>query len=500
MLFGKKSLESKYELEKEIEDKDANLTELSKDIDNIVSQMLKLKDKNTPIILAIDGFDTDIISIEDISVKEIHVGRTPKDIRDILYRSTDDRTSIAGKLRKLGVREPREKTEEYKDYLKLLYLFYMLDYVVFAGENLFKHLSERNLSSAHTPIKGSANGKYIYIIERIFFTNKNIFQMYLDNVLPLIHMENQLIDLLGEYINQGNSIDQNNKAFHSIKDFYEQIDDTKSQSVFNKMDTSPVIMQVLYLLYALQKRAYVKDMLNNLFIENKQIFLVEELNIEMPEQWKSESVNILISWLQHEEYTEQNEVSSFLKNQDLVYFCMQEKTKRTDRLETTNAVRFLKNMILYALQFMQENGSEEGFFIEEKGSEHISILKADIAILIKTYIDFKNEPLLIRYVQEGRMRTNCRLGRVLGITQVETERNSMGVHLEDLAMKLWYMAYQSEWLNVYAGYGYYYPLFRCIELNKYRLLYEMIEKSFDQRTYIGCYIALYNYICYLRKE
>ena len=138
MLFGEKSLESKYELEKEIEDKDANLTELSKEIDDITCEMLNLKDENTPIILAIDGFDTDIISIEDISVKEIHVGRTPKDIRDMLYRSTDDRTSIAGKLRKLGIREPGEKTEEYKDYLKLLYLFYMLDYVVFAGENLFK--------------------------------------------------------------------------------------------------------------------------------------------------------------------------------------------------------------------------------------------------------------------------------------------------------------------------------------------------------------------------
>lgn len=220
----------------------------------------------------------------------------------------------------------------------------------------------------------------------------------------------------------------------------------------------------------------------------------------MPEQWKSENINILINWLQHEDYVEQNEVDSFLRNQQLVYFCMQKRTVRTDRLEKTNAVRFLKNMILYDLQFMQENELENGLFIKELGADCIGLLKADIAILLKTYIDFKGETLWIRYIQEGRMRTKCKLGRASGITLLKTERKSMKVHFEDLAMKLWYIAFRSEWLNVYAGYGYYYPLFQCIELNKYGILYEMIEKAFSQNTYIGCYVALYNYICYLEKS
>lgn len=454
MLFESEKLHSMYDFGNEPQADYGSISSLCKEISRVsslINVMLEAKEvvclshgditnsnkKISPGILIGDVLERDEISLQNI------VYRDPRN-RD------DKHTAISYHLQDMGISEPPVGTNNYYKYLQLLYFFYMMRYFVYPQENLFLILKEKRRSTYFVPDKRAAGGDYWYFIISNLLDDRDSALAYLQRDVCFTTTISSLATKLEETINEEKYIDDNEDEAKRIRNI---ISEVASIPIENNEDEDP-IEQALDMAYQYQMLAYSGDMIKNLG-GDKNPFQFGELEYELPSEWKHR-------------YIRADEIENFMKERETLVFCFQEDKDyvRPEKYIRRNAFLFVKQLIAYD-DSLAQSGQLRLFTIESNKDIFIS---ADVvAIIVKTFLDI-DEKLKMIYTNGYDWKQKQSLQRALSTKKTL---------ITDLAIRLFVVAFHSEYLNVYQGYGYYYPLFKCIYLNQYLLLQEMVFASFS---------------------
>ncbi|MFV0343168.1 MAG: hypothetical protein ACK5JH_09830 [Anaerocolumna sp.] len=108
----------------------------------------------------------------------------------------------------------------------------------------------------------------------------------------------------------------------------------------------------------------------------------------------------------------------------------------------------------------------ESFFSFKDGNSKYVINGETIAILSRTYIDLLKEKYCMKIKGNKKWISN------------QFYRNVLVDNPPDIVMRYIIIAFQSEYLNVTMGHGYYPVLFMPIYLNNYLLVQKIMRKAF----------------------
>lgn len=463
MLFEDTRLHSKFDFGQTLDDGSATITALCQEIIEKSSQILDMLENNEPILLHHQNISGDKIFVpNELYNSEDLFNRDYISIQNIVYRKTKvdigTHTALSFHLKALGVSEPTKGTNQYKHYLQLLYFFYMMRYFVYPNNNFFLMLKEKHRSTYFVPNDRANGGKYWHFIFQNLFDDPNSFLYYVQCDKYFSTLISNLVNILETKINETQDINQNTHNARKIRTFIHEI--TKI-SITPTQKPDP-IEQMINAAYQYQMLAYSGDMIKNLD-DKTNPFRFEELEYEPLSEWKNRLVQI-------------SDIESFLKETNTIIFCRQEKKdyKRPEKMIRGNAFSFIHEIIQYD-QALAENNYPR-LFTKEIGKD--IVIQADyIALLVKTYLDC-NINMKMEFTIGGKWKTSQSLQRALSIRQTNSKMLAT-----DLAVRLFVVAFHSEYLNAYAGHGYYYPLFKCIYLQHYLLLQESVYAVFSGINY-----------------
>lgn len=452
MLFVDPKLHSKYDFGNEIDDASANIAALSKEIADKSTMIFNMLEKNIPIELFHHDINDKEMFVSNTLSPELY-DRDYISIQNILYRKTkepgDTHTAISFHLDAMGIKIPSKTSKEYKKYLQLLYFFYMLRYFVFQNENIFLILKEKRRSTYFVPNTRADGGNYWYFILCNLFDDEILAEGYAQRDICFSAAISLLANKLEQLISEKKHLDENLACAEKIRHLISEIAEIKPE----RPENEDSVEQMLDMAYQYQMLAYSGDMVKNLG-EGKSPFCFKELEYEIDMTWKK----ILIM---------ESEVDAFLKDRHIIEFCRQEEIldERPEKKARGNAFSFVKEVMAYD-QELEDNGQQRLFTKSSNGN--VFIQKDLLAIIVKTYLDCEEDMKMI-FPSGEDWKQKQRLQRALASKQTA---------VTDLAMRLFVVAFHSEYLNVYAGHGYYYPLFKCIYLAHYLLLQEMVYAVF----------------------
>lgn len=400
------------------------------------------------------------------------VTRTKDSIKQLLYRPrSNDNTAapaaISRSLDKWGLHAPAgfhakrnlEATQENYSYLQILYFFYMMKYFVYYESNFFLQIRFDQISSVFSPFPSSSHGEYWgFIIINALDDPIAAERYYLRDMSYSARIQ-IITELIDQLIGIDKSPDQNVRAFSDIKTITAEICSTEKASL---PPNEGSIDRLLILSYKYQMLAYAMDFSSNLNTPDS-LFNFPELTIEINQGWKERFLTV-------------EEVWSFLKDKETVSFCKQQdinSIERADKEIRDAALVFLEDVINYDKSLYIQSG--RGLFLEAISDK--VLLRADIvALIIKTFYDIGDqyETLRMSYRSGGKKRKNQKLKSAL----TASGKKATGL-IADLAMRLFIVAFRSEYLNAYAGHSYYWPLFKNIDLARFLLIQEIVKAVFS---------------------
>lgn len=418
MLFEHRLLKSKYDFDQFIPDDMANLNSLATEIAKQTDLIYSMWKQNSIIYFhhKDQNNQTMIVDVNQVSVYTWN--RSIHEIKEILYRDEDEfgnnqmQFSISKNLKLFHIQKP-ENDSDYKQYLQLLYFFYMMNYFAFPKVNIFKKLSEQNSSFITSYDEGTSEGSYLYFMMSNIMDNKDAFKMFVQRNIQIEYFLNDIAQKI-------QILSQNE---HSILDFIQLKDENNEIEINNDSVLNSILMY--FNLYSLN--SYRKDMLFNLTSKSK-LFEFDKLDLPPFEHWKKQYVKL-------------EEIDEFLKDRYLYWFCKQKfcEIKSKDRIKflNSNAVQFFKTLIQYDKQWMELFDEQEGLVIEIiDGCPCIYALR--IAIVIKTYNDLINKAHMkvktenINWEQSLRTALNVKNQNYLPAT---------------LSIRLFLLACHSQYLN-----------------------------------------------------
>ncbi len=455
MLFVDKKLQSIYDFGNVATEPSLSVSSLCKEIVRVTDLIVEMVEAGQSVRLCHGDLSTHekFISAQNID-KSVLNDRDEISLQSILYRKSnkpdDSHTAISTHLKEMGLLEPCPGTASYFKYLQLLYFFYMMKFLVYPGDNIFALLKEKRRSTYFVPDRRAAGGNYWYFILSNLFDDTEAATIYSLHDLSFTARISSLVITLKEKINKDNDMYRNNDAAKKIRDIISQ-----AESICAEEETlGDPVEQMLNIAYQYQMLAYSGDMIKNLD-EEKNPFQFGELEFELPSLWQQRHIKV-------------SEIESFMKERDTLIFCFQEEKDyvRPEKSIRGNAFEFVHELIVYD-QSLADGGQPRLFTQEEDGDVYIPADWA--ALIVKTYLDV-DENLKMIYRNGSNWKTEQNLQRAL---------SSKTALATDLAMRLFVVAFHSEYLNAHCGYGYYEPLFKCVYLKQYLLLQEAVYVSFS---------------------
>lgn len=351
MLFDLYELKSRYELEYELGDYDANLNILSKEIFNITSKLYSLYIEKEVVRFHHKANNNRDVYVDFQNVSENTWFRSEAEIKEILYRPKvkgqfQKQFSINKGLEYFGVKEPIDEKDN-KKYLQLMYLFYIVNYFAFPNKNIFKMLSKNHKSYLTTYDEGLEQGVYLSFILANLLNGKYLYQF----VYKMKEMS-QLMDMVSQRLLD---IDYQ----HEYKRTYDYFETAIQNSIKNIEDVNDnfegVVEDAIDYFHHYAMHSYTQDLLLNL-IQNEDMFRFNQLEVKPYESWKQKYVSL-------------DGLDDFLYSDEVYSFCRQTKNKIEvrDKIKfiQSASVNFLKKLIDYDREWM-ESGYEkqEGLVIE----------------------------------------------------------------------------------------------------------------------------------------
>ncbi len=158
MIFYDNKYKSKYDLWSG-EEVSFDYNELAKEIKRVVDLLQEDLVKGREIKLKYKDNNQRKMVLEKPICDDVYC-RTESRIVDVIKRK--DKTSISNYLKQWNIEEPTDDIQKEK-YMRLLYLFYMVQYVLFPEKaNVLRNRKE--MSTDFSPIQNASNGKYYSFI------------------------------------------------------------------------------------------------------------------------------------------------------------------------------------------------------------------------------------------------------------------------------------------------------------------------------------------------
>lgn len=434
MLFDLYELKSRYELEYELGDYDANLNILSKEIFNITSKLYSLYIEKEVVRFHHKANNNRDVYVDFQNVSENTWFRSEAEIKEILYRPKvkgqfQKQFSINKGLEYFGVKEPIDEKDN-KKYLQLMYLFYIVNYFAFPNKNIFKMLSKDHKSYLTTYDEGLEQGVYLSFILANLLNGKYLYQF----VYKMKEMS-QLMDMVSQRLLD---IDYQ----HEYKRTYDYFETAIQNSIKNIEDVNDnfegVVEDAIDYFHHYAMHSYTQDLLLNL-IQNEDMFRFNQLEVKPYESWKQKYVSL-------------DGLDDFLYSDEVYSFCRQTKNKIEvrDKIKfiQSASVNFLKKLIDYDREWM-ESGYEkqEGLVIEIRHNQ-MMIYALKIAVIIKTYNDLINK-MKVRISSQNKKQLIPLCTLLSGQGWLDN------IFPPTLAIRIFLLAAHSQYLNAICSHDYY---------------------------------------------
>lgn len=469
MLFENSVLKSKYDFGNELPDKLSNLTSLAKEIYKQTDLIYSLYEEGEIIYFHHTDNNGNNIIVDFNQVSEKTWSRDVAEIKEILYRlessegKDQPQFSISKSLKKMNVYEP-EDFNDYKNYLQVLYFFYMMNYFAFPNVNIFKKLSDHNMNYNSSYDEGTTGGIYLSFIAANIFDNQETLNEFITETNSLNEIQECLAECL-KYVYTEYNI--SNEIVYKFNDFKSKPSSENS-----------VIKSFIYFIYSYAMKSYCYDLLNNLN-EEDNIFYFDELDIPPFDDWKTRYIDV-------------ENINEFLNENQVYWFCKQVISKIESRdkhkfLES-NAVKFLKEFIKYDQQWTDIFNANEGIFIEiREGKQMIYALR--IACIIKTYNDLINKQK-IRIIS-GIKNKQQPLRTILS--------NNVDIYPATLAIRYFILACHSQYLNAIMNHEEYKRRYLKEFIHPEKVFLEIVHKAYLFHSFEECYDYLYQCVIELQN-
>lgn len=379
MLFQEKYLQSNFDFDCELSDELATLNYLCKEIQLITKAILLLVENDEIVNLRYKDNNGNLLFVDKNKINDKTWYRDISEIRNILYRKDVEgkekqQFSINKALKSLGIYEPKDK-ENYKQYLKILYFFYMMNYFVFPDKNIFKLLSDSNLNYLNSYDQGSDEGKYLNFIIDNVLSNE-------DELNKFIKIDRKISIMMDEISLFYKT--ENNCEIANLEEIRKIIE--------NEIGENP-LSKLWFFCYKYNIKAYCKDILQNIK-SSEETFIFDPLEIGPFVEWKNRYINI-------------DEIEDFLREDKFYWFVKQKISKVESRdkikLIESNAVKNLKSLVDYDLQWMEDFNTDKGLILEKKDDGEIYIYALRMAVVVKSYYDLVNKvKLKIKRGEKGK--------------------------------------------------------------------------------------------------
>ena len=451
MLFVDIDLESEFDFGREVSNENASLKHLAKEIVRVAE---RLEEKNPPTRFRhTDNSDKALIVQFHHSKGEDSLSyRSEEDVIQLLDRK--DRTStISQFLRKLGIEKPEEGTSDFKEYLQLLYFFYMMRYFTFENDSFFR-MDINAPTSELSPVKGASQGKYWRFILENLMDDEKACKIFICQDFAYSTMISIIANKINQYISE-NSFYDNERRAQEIEQIIERCN-LVPQHDWN----GGIILRAMDAAYQYQMLGYSGDMIRNL-TKKERPFDFPELEINAPlEQW-------------YNRFLRYEDIQDFLKEKEVAYFCRQRK-------DITRPDKALRNgpseIVMYLFNEDKERANHLFVQEDEKGELVISALYA--AVIAKTFLDLEKEKLSVDIKKKNGWDHEVSFTRSLSSLNGVSKSKSSA----DLAYRLFIVAFHSEYLNTTKGHGYYPVLFRPIYLRNYIYVQKCVNQAFSGKN------------------
>ena len=455
MLFLEEALHSYYDFEHVLPDELASLSSLSDELYQM-TQILYGFEKKKVIACARKDQNQERIVVPFQDIPQTTWYRSKQEIKELLYRSKRYGTyqtqfSINKGLGMLGIEEP-DDYKEYKDYLKLLYFFYVLNYFIFPKKNIYKLLKKDHRNYQNSFDEGTFHGRVVTLIIENLLTDSNVLDAFLvqqqavDQGLEQLSM---IIETMPE------------KVYDHHEEILNRMDEV-TQVCLQYESKEGILIQLFQYLEQYAMYSYADDLLCNL-TSHPQLFYYEPLTMKPPETWKRLYVPVA-------------EIDDFLYRDEVVSFCKQssKKVEVRDKMKfmESKSVLFFKQLLAYDWQWIKQFHEEkEGLFIQldEDGNGFIYALK--IAVLIQTYHRLTNV-LKVR-IESGHH------------TSIQPLKTTLSIHDQHpslfpatLVIRYFLLAAHAQYLNCIRD-GEYYGEFQMFYLYPEIINMEIFKAAFD---------------------
>lgn len=472
MLFELKELKSKYDFGEELPLFMATLSSLSKELCELTEKIYSFHKEGRNIIFHQKDNNGNTLYIDFEKVSKSTLFRSENEIKEILYRKANaqgieqKQFSLTKRLKELNIHEG--SIEEYqKGYYQILYFFYILNYFVFPNINIFKSISNSNISFEKSYDEGTRDGKVVSFILKNLFEDEKIFNYFI-NKQKLLSKQQDILTLQIKYLFllYDDKID--------IKNFIKNIEfHTEHNSHENPL------INLLEYLFNYNELAYCKDLLINIK-QNEMLFKFDNLIFKPPKEWKKRYIKL-------------EDVNSFLSEQTTYQFCKQVNNDKISKREImkfidSNAIKFVNKFIKYDLAWMEDFNVDNGLFIEKKDNELV-IYALKLAVIVNTYYELITS-------RNSRIKAVAINSEIAFGSTLQVNRKKENYFPATLPIRLFLLACHSQYLNAISD-GNYYDHFKTNYLNVESMFLEIIINSNKYRTFdnkINYLVYVSNYI------
>lgn len=459
MLFKDERLKSAYDLENILSPNDLSLDSVTTEIESMMNRIYELLSNGEKILTDVADNQNTPITLSKSKIAEDVCFRSRIEIKQLLFRPDDQsQSTIAKRLQKFGINPVSFDDSEYGHYLQLLYFFYMMTYVVFPGENYFIYLTEK-ITSDNSPIDSASLGKYWWFIIGNLLQNESAADKYVRRDVCVSGLVGELTQILDNKISENCDYTVNRRRSEAFRNAIPQIIHEAQSEMAENLSNSTLYDLLLIRAYQCQMQAYALDMIKNLGGDNKP-FDFPEFKMSPNHNWKNMDLGI-------------EDIPKFLRDREVVSFCKQSSIPESKRLDNEirgNAFSFFKTIIDYDTKIGEQCGSR--LFSKTSADGEVKVNASILILMIRTYLDC-NESLFMYSRKNEKWSSKRKLQ-----TEWSIQKRCPGTLASDLSMRLFIVAFQSQYLNATKGHGYYEPLFKNIYLSQYLLIQETMAQIF----------------------
>ncbi len=378
MIFKEYEFASKFDLDRRYVNYQLTINDAAKQLEILTHLLLEKDENNEPVYLNYRDQYGRYSKIKFDDINEMTWNRNQYEIKQLLYRpkingKNQKQFSIKKALEKLNIYEPKTTSEEYGQYIQLLYFFYIVHYFVFPKINLFQWLERDHYKYGYGFDENSHYENYFSFVFSQLLSARDVFDDYL---IQLANINNSM-SLLSNFIQTSHYLNLPSNINDVILDAINEVEvETNRQSLFNRL--------VGYL-YSSSMFGCANDYYNNL-IDHQNLFYfnVYEPPLSMQNKY------ILLDDI--DEMLHSKKLEEYLKSDELIHFCKQndKKLEVRDRIKfiESNAVKFFYQLLDY--DFVQTNESYDGFLLQEYKNGY-RIYALSIATVIITYNEMVNK-------------------------------------------------------------------------------------------------------------